>query len=314
MTAKELLSSESRAPTRIEIFDVFHGLVFGAPGGGAHRLAVRPPGGAKRLVEIPAIGLARRRAQMIALEPGARPAGLGLEGAGRRGCRPDHADLGADDSKWDWRAWLDERMSGLSGAKGLIVDLRDNEGGIDCGDHLLARLASRRSPILPAERRVRYRRTPAHLDRYLDTWDKSFRALGATARPVGGGFLRLEDEPDGMIQPRGPRVVAAGRGPDRPGQQLGHLPLRPEGPAERPGPAFGPDHRRQPARDQRRRLFLRPPARERPRVRPPADRLFPPGTPPDAGLSPDVALAPSAADIAHGRDPAMAAAAAWILR
>jgi hypothetical protein len=215
---------------------------------------------------------------------------------------------------WDWRTWLDDRLSSLSGAKGLIVDLRDNEGGQDCGDRLLARLADRPIGRPPAERRVRFRRTPAHLDRYLDTWDKSFRTLGATARPVGGGFLRLEEESGEAIQPLGPRLalpVAALIGPANSSATF-HFAQK----ARRSGLVrlFG----RTTGGNQRginggAYFFVRLPASGL-EFDLPLIGYFPPGTPPDAGLAPDVAVAPTLRDIASGRDSAMAAAAHWILR
>ena len=48
----------------VEYFDVFHGLVFGAPAGGIHRVTLRRVTGEEATLELPAIGLARRRAQM----------------------------------------------------------------------------------------------------------------------------------------------------------------------------------------------------------------------------------------------------------
>jgi hypothetical protein len=40
---------------------------------------------------------------------------------------------------------------------------------------------------------------------------------------------------------------------------------------------------------------------------------FPPGHPPDAGLKPDVRIAPTVWDIAARADPVLDAAASWIL-
>lgn len=298
----------------IETFDVFHGLVFGVPSGGEHRLVLRLPGGRKRLVQLPAIGLAERRAQMTSrdAEKNApawdwtiRADGIALL------TMPSWALY---NSKWDWRGWLDDRLAGLSGAKGLIVDLRDNEGGEDCGDHLLARLAGRPIGQPPAERRVRFRRTPAHLDPYLDTWDQGFRTLGATARPVGGGFLRLEDEADATIQPRGPRLalpVAALIGPVNSSATFHFAQKARQGGLVRLfGRTTGGNRR---GINGGAYFFVRLPGSGL-EFDLPLIGYFPPGMPPDAGLPPDVAVAPTAADIAQGRDPAMAAAASWILR
>ena len=298
----------------IETFDVFHGLVFGAPAGGAHRLELRPPRGPRRVVELPAIGLAQRRARMTVRDPKSDAPvwdwTIGADGIARLNM-PSWALY---DSGWDWRTWLDDRLSSLGGARGLIVDLRENEGGEDCGDFLLARLARRPIGQPPAERRVRFARTPESLDPYLDTWDKSFRTLGATARPVGGGFLRLADGPDGIIRPRGPRVdlpVAALIGPVNSSATFHFAQkARRSGLVRLFGRTTGGNRR---GINGGAYFFVRLPASGL-EFDLPLIGYFPPGRPPDAGLSPDVELAPTAADIARGRDPAMAAAAAWILR
>lgn len=311
---KRLALLEVAGRQGIETFDVFQGLIFGAPDGGVHRLVLRPPRGPKRTVELPAIGLAQRRAQRIGGDPAAngplwdwaiRADGIAVL------TMPTWALY---NSKWDWRTWLDDRLSSLSGAKGLIVDLRDNEGGQDIGDRLLARLADRPVGLPPAERRVRFRRTPAGLDPYLDTWDESFRSLGATARPAGGGFLRLEDEPGEAIRPLGPRLalpVAALIGPANSSATF-HFAQK----ASRSGLVrlFG----RTTGGNQRginggAYFFVRLPASGL-EFDLPLIGYFPPGTPPDSGLAPDVAVAPTLGDIASGRDRAMAAAADWILR
>jgi C-terminal processing protease CtpA/Prc len=91
-------------------------------------------------------------------------------------------------SKWDWKSWLDDRLDNLAGSKGLIVDLRDNEGGADCGDAILARLITKTYVPSAWQQRLRFRRSPAELDKYLDTWDDSFRSLGINAKPLEDGF------------------------------------------------------------------------------------------------------------------------------
>jgi C-terminal processing protease CtpA/Prc len=57
------------------------------------------------------------------------------------------------------------------------------------------------------DRLVRYRRVPAALNPYLDTWDDSFRDWGETARPFNDRFLRLErGDGDRIIAAKGPRI------------------------------------------------------------------------------------------------------------
>lgn len=299
----------------IETFDVFHGLLYGPPRGGMHQVKVRRPGGGQRDEEVPAIGLAARRAQRHGLK--AQPGSPAWDWT----VRPDGIALltmdswALYDSDWDWRGWLADRLSSLAGAKGLIVDLRSNEGGLDCGDALLARLAEAPIPLPPFERRVRFRRTPAELDPYLDTWDRSFRTLGEAGEPIGGGFLRLrEEEGDRAIRPEGPRLalpVAALVGPANSSATFRFAEkARATGLVRLFGQATGGNRR---GLNGGAYFFVRLPASGL-EFDLPLIGYFPPGSPPDSGVEPDVAIAVTPADIASGRDPAMAAAARWITR
>jgi hypothetical protein len=302
-----------RGDDRIEFFDVFHGLVFGAPSGGGHRIVARRPDGRRVAVALPAIDLAQRRAQMV--ERDYRGDGPVWDWT----MRPDGIAVltmpswALYDSTWDWRDWLDARLDSLTGTKGLVVDLRQNEGGQDCGDALLARLI--RTPIeSPAtERRVRFERTPPSLDRYLDTWDNGFRTLGVGARPVADGFYVLQGE-------RGNQPIRpAGRHLDLPVAAL-------VGPANSSATFQFAENAR---RSGRVRLFGAPTGGNRRGinggcfffVRLPASGIefdlpligyFPLVQAPDAGMLPDVTITPSIADIAAGNDPVMQRAAAWL--
>lgn len=303
-----------RGGDRIEYFDVFHGLVFGAPASG-HRLAIRQPDGARRMVELPAWNLRQRQAAMVARDyDGDQPVWDWT-------MRPDGVALltmpgwALYDSKWNWRAWLDDRLASLTGAKGLIIDLRDNEGGQDCGDAILARLIDRPLVEAGAERRIRFRRTPASLDPHLDTWDNSFRTLGVDAEPIADGFLRLKGEQaDDAIQPVAPRLtlpVATLIGPTNSSATYQFADkARRSGCVKLFGGTTGGNRR---GINGGCFFFVRLPASgiefDLPLI-----GYFPPGLPPDAGVEPDIRLAPTAADIAAGRDPVLATAVAWAKR
>ncbi len=313
--AKRISLLEVRGDDRIEYFDVFHGLEYGVPSDGRHRIVARRPEGRRVATELSAIGLTQRRAQMVERDY------RGNQPVWDWTMRPDGIAVltmpswALYDSKWDWGSWLDARLDSLTGAKGLIVDLRDNEGGQDCGDALLARLI--RTPIEQAavERRVRFQRTPPSLDHFLDTWDDSFRTLGVGARPAKDGFYVLQGERnDVSIQPAGRHLdlpVAALVGPVNSSATFQFAEN-----ARRSGRVclFG-----EPTGGNRRGInggcffFVRLPASgiefDLPLIG--YFRLI---QEPDAGLLPDVIVAPSIADIAGDRDPEMQRATAWVKR
>lgn len=311
--AKRVSLLEVRGDDTIETFDVFHGLMFGAPAGGIHRLAVRLPGGRRAARELPAIGLAARRAQTLQRDYRSeqpvwdwtmRPDGIALL------TMPSWALF---DSKWDWRSWLGDRLDSLSGAKGLIVDLRANEGGLQCGDALLARLTASDLPFPPTIEKIRFRRTDPAIDRYLDTWDDSFRTMGVKSRDLGGGWFSSPNADDtAIIVPKGPRVtvpVAALVGPVNSSATFSFaFRCKTSGIVRLFGEPTGGNRR---GINGGRYFFVQLPASgiefDVPLIG--YFRLTPQ---PDAGVAPDVPIAPTIADIAAGRDPAMARAAAWL--
>jgi len=299
----------------LETFDVFHGLVFGPPPGGRHRLVLRRATGEEFRLEAPALGLRERQAQMTA-----SAAYAGADPFWTWTVRPDGVAVltmpswAMFNSTWNWRAWLDARLDSLAGRPGLILDLRDNEGGNDCGDEILARLTRSPIPRTPAERRVRFQRTPADLDPYLDTWDNSFRTLGVGAAPLADGFFRLTGEKaDNSIAPRGVRLdgrVAALIGPANSSATFQFAArARATGLVKLFGATTGGNQR---GINGGCFFFVRLPASgiefDLPLI---GD--FPPGHPPDAGLPPDVTVTPTPADLAAGRDPALDQAARWVI-
>lgn len=123
-------------------------------------------------------------------------------------------------SKWDWKGWLNAQVdhAAETQAPALILDLRGNEGGDDVGNEILPHLIDAPIRLAPMQRLVRYRKAPADLVPYLDTWDKSFLDWGADAKdlaqpwpttPRGVPYLKLDRYGDGasgdVIQPGGKR-------------------------------------------------------------------------------------------------------------
>lgn len=191
---------------RYETFDMFHGLLSG--GRDRYVLRVRAPDGRRRTIAVRGISLAERQSRRIVPdEAGDKPVWT-IE---RRGpaailTMPSWALY---DSKWDWQAWLDREIDALAADRvgTLVVDLRGNEGGEDCGNAILARLVDRLVPLDDARRLVRYRELPKRFAAYADTWDRSFDTIGAGARAFDDRFFELAGtERDGaVIEPKAPR-------------------------------------------------------------------------------------------------------------
>ncbi len=298
----------------VEAFDAFQGLLY-PPRRPSHEVIARTPDGAVRTLSLPAIGLEERRRTL-------RPRSTDDRPIWRWDMRDDGVavltmpDWAMYQNKWKtWREWLAERFASLKGAKALIVDIRACEGGEDCGDEILARLADRDLRFPADQQRVRYQRTPAALNPYLDTWDNSFRELGVGGKPLPGGFFeRPGVGGDATIPAKGPKIpvpVAALIGPVNSsatfqfamrGKQTGLVKL------------FGSE-----TGGNRRGInggcffFVRLPASgiefDLPLVG------YFPGTPqPDAGVTPDVLMPDTVADIVAGRDRTMEAALDWARR
>ncbi|MFN7724847.1 MAG: S41 family peptidase [Rubrivivax sp.] len=215
-------------------------------------------------------------------------------------------------TRWDWRAYIETVFQRLqtAGTPRLVVDLRGNEGGLDCGDELLARLVRRPLDTRLYERRTRYRQVPAALNPHLDTWDNSFRDWGDRVQPVADGFYAFADAGSPAIAPRGTAfsgpvaVLVDGANHSATFRFLqlfrragrGLLVGSPTGGNQRGinGGSF---------------FFLRLPASGLEVDLPLVGSFAPPGTP-DAGLAPDVAVAATLADVVAGRDAVLQRAVA----
>ena len=304
---------------QIETFDVFHGLLYGqrGPKGAApYRLRIRVPGAsADQSVDVPAIDLLQRQAFMNGTDY------RGDDPVWQWTMRPDGvAVLRMDgwalyNSGWDWAGWLNDRLDSLKGAKGLVVDIRENEGGLDCGDLILARLAGVDLIKPKLSRMVRYVKTPEHLNPYLDTWDDSFRNWSSQIVSKEGKFYHLKPQEDAAI------VAAQSKKLDIPlavltsaqnssatfqfaalTKQLGLGTLV--------GEATGGNQR---GINGGAFFFARLPESGI-EFDVPLIGFFPHGKKPDAGLSPDISAAITAQAIADGADPQLQAAVAHLLR
>ncbi len=299
---------------RFETFDVFYPLLF-PPKGQRFRLRVRErPDAPVQTLVVEAIDLDQRRGMAPAAAddsgPGYWPLDYPAAGIGRI-VMPGWALF---NSKWDWRGRINAMFEDLArrSAHGLVIDLRDNEGGLDCGYEIIAHLIDFELPLFAEyERRVRFRSAPADLVPYLDTWDSSFVHLGEGAADLGDGFYRLANDDDlRAIKPQGPRFtgrVAVLCGAQNSSATFNFIDL-----VQRHGLArvYG-----EPTGGNQRGInggcffFLRLPQSGL-EADLPLVGTFPLKPKPDAGLAPDVYVAPSIEDIVAGNDPVLAAAVA----
>ena len=297
---------------RFETFDIYQGLIR-PPANGLYRIEYNAPDGRAGRIEMTALTPEARRVTRHTVE---------TDGTSEPFWTWEMKDGVAIltmpswvmyNSRWDWESWLTERLNSLTGARGLIIDLRDNEGGNECGNAILARLSGSDIRFTGYRQLVRYRRTPKELDPYLDTWDQSFRTIGEKARDIGNGFYELGMEDSDTIAAVGPRLtlpVAALIGPvcssatfsfARRAQESGLVRL------------FG-----EPSGGNLRGIngngyfFVRLPGSGL-EFDMPIIGNFAQTPQPDRGVLPDVVVKQTIADIAADHDPCMAAAMEWAI-
>ena len=148
-----------RGAETIEYFDVFQGLLLRPPSG-TYRLTIVSPGRGASVTEVPAIGLAARQSATTRVPERSdkprwtwtmRPDGIAVL---------DMPGWAMWNSRWPWQSWLSDRLDSLSGARGLLIDIRENEGGDDCGNPILARLITRDLQGWNFEERIRFTKLP----------------------------------------------------------------------------------------------------------------------------------------------------------
>lgn len=184
---------EVRADESLETFDVFFALCFplDSQSPGSYSLDCHTPAGKSQLITVPALtpGEREARAKKPTSPPPSGTPEFSFEldeWSARR--LPDRSVLLRMDhwvvykTTWDWMSALNSFMDTIAkdGTPNLILDIRANEGGNDCGDVILARLIDKPIALPSSLRHVRYRSVPAELNPILDTWDDSFRDWKST--------------------------------------------------------------------------------------------------------------------------------------
>ncbi len=298
---------------KFESFDVFHGLAF--PREDTFLLSVTSADGAEREVRVASITLAERQARMAESTSGDEAFNRRFEA--NDACVLSMPGWALYNSDWDWKGFIDDTFREMQDRKSpaLIADLRGNEGGLDCGDEILARLIGADLPRTAYERRVRYQKTPADLDPYLDTWDNSFRDYSASTQPLGDGFYRLIER-DGQsrapITPKGTRftgklIVLTDASNSSATFQFANL-VKSNGIGMLVGETTGGSQR---GINGGAFFFLRLPESGL-EADLPLIGTFPLELKPDAGIEPDLRITATPTSLAAGSDPVLAAALAQV--
>jgi hypothetical protein len=156
--AKRISLMEARGEDRYETFDIHLPLVLPLRDHATFTLADG------RMVCAPLLTLTERRAGFSTSVDTAKDANPWSLTKGEDGVhRLTMPGWALYDSSFDWRTWLGEVMDDLTGdgARGLVIDLRGNEGGIDCGNVILSRLIDQDLALSRDQRWTRYRTAPA---------------------------------------------------------------------------------------------------------------------------------------------------------
>jgi hypothetical protein len=304
---------EVQGRARWEAFDVLHPLVFPSADPRV-TLRVTGPGGApERTVRLRRLGAAEREATALTTPRGDEAPGWRLRVDAEGLAVLTMPTWALYNTTWDWKGSLRTTFQTIvdRGVTDLVIDLRENEGGLGVGDEILAHLVDAPVPLDDLERRVRYRQVPARLNPYLGTWDDAFRDWGMNAQPIDGRFYRqllpADRRRGDVIRPIPPRftgrvfVLVSPVNGSATHEFATHA--RRHGLATLVGEPLGGNER---GINGGAFFFLRLPGSGL-EVDLPVIGYFRAGDRPDAAPRPDVLAPPTVESIADGLDPALAA-------
>lgn len=124
-------------------------------------------------------------------------------------------------SKWDWQGWLKGFFTELrtKGAKNLILDVRGNAGGNECGDEIMRYLVPSKVTFPSGTTFIRYQKIRPELALYVSTWDRAFYDWTKETQPaqhvaeLGSQAFQIRGEDSvnaergGTIEPLEPRFT-----------------------------------------------------------------------------------------------------------
>ena len=312
--AKRVAQMEMRGDEEFETFDIFQGLLF-PPGQGGHDVVWRDPQGWRHRKVLPAITYGARKSLAPATPDNGPLWDWAMDADGIAILTmPSWVTYKGD---WDWRGWLSERLATLDVARGLVIDIRSNEGGTDCGTWLLERMIDRPFAPLRYINKVRFRSVEPDLIPYLSTWDRSFRNLGEKGVEGPDGMFVLNDaadEDERLIRPAAERIrvpVAVLMGPINSSATFAFVRrVRESGAAHLIGQPSGGNLR---GINGGAMFFVKLPESGL-EFDLPLKGYFPEQPQLDAPVVPHLHVADRAVDIAVGRDRAMEAARTYLLR
>lgn len=311
--AKRMAQLEVTGGERFPAFDIYQGLLFPPEANGGFALSWIAPDASLGHATVPALTPAQRLAAAPPPEDDGSPLWTVTE-------RSDGIIVLTMPtwvvyrSGWDWGSWLKRQAPKFYSARGLVIDLRGNEGGLSCGDPILARLSRRDIALDDFDRRVRFRRIPVTLDGLIDTPSPDFRTLGIHADALGNGWYGLTDgEAANTISAASPTltipVAVLTDAANSSATFLFAHRVKRHGLARLFGSTTGGNQR---GINGGAVGFVRLPASGI-EFDVPLIGYFAEKPAPDRGIEPDVDVSWSIRDIADGRDPVMAAASRWIV-
>lgn len=184
--AKRIAELQLQGPKEWEAFDIYYSLAYRPTD--KFKLEITQLDGSKQSVSVDAIDQVARRKiraeQTLKVDNNEELWQFSW-------VRPDTAVLTMPtwalyNSKWNWQEYLRLMFVELQakGASTLILDVRGNAGGNECGDEIMRYLVADRQSVPANQTFVKYQQIPKDLAAYLNTWDPSYFNWSRVSKPL----------------------------------------------------------------------------------------------------------------------------------